>query len=323
MDLYFDKENLESLMMNHSHELFNDILKVIKNQLNVYLNFGKDDVISSEALIAFYKLSTSGVGTSSMKFLDDEIFPPRPLKSNSANTFNTSQRSSIFLINDDDNEKLKSAGSILMGGVGEEIEVFRQIFLFLDDYLFDRELRIGSPEFNSWDCLKPYITPLTDIIVIDPFIFKNSEPEPETIDVNLIKWLCCLCEKARTKVNIVIVHNPNEKSYELIDIKHRIVDSLGSVLGKKPLVTFIGSYREHDRTIITNYMRITGNTFTYWSVSGRKITKGKEVVLKSLARRQYHDNALNAIHDIQNILDDVSGDGSIFGDKSSNFLHFS
>lgn len=323
MDLYLDKENLESLMMKNSHDLFNDILKLIKNQLGVYLNFRKEDAINNEALIAFFKLSTAGTGATTMTFLNDNVFPARPLKSNSANAFDKGQIFSILLVNDDDNSKLKNTGSILIGSVGEEIEIFRQIFLFLDDYLFDRELRIGSLEFNSWDCLIPYATPLTDIIIIDPYIFKNGEPEPETIDVNLVKWLCCLCEKVRTKVNIVIVYNPSQVNYELEQIKKKIVVALEAVLGKKPLVTFISTYKEHDRTIITNYIRITGNSFTYWSVSGRKITKGKEVVIKSLARREYHTNALEAISDVQKILDDNSDGSSVFGDKISNILSFS
>lgn len=322
MNLYIDKANLESLMSCKDHHLYNDILKLIRNQLSVYFNFSTKDIVDSSALNSFFLLSTSGVGLGSMSFQEKSPFPPRPLKSTSTNDFTKEQLTSLILVEDINLDKLKNAGTVAIGGVGEEIEVFRNVFLKLDDYLFDRELRIGSTEFTSWDDITPYATPLTDILVIDPYIFKNSEPEHETIDVNLIKWLCCLCEKTKTKVKIVIVYNPSHVSYDLEKVREKIIFTLQNKLDKRPYVTFVSTFKEHDRTIITNYLRFKGNTFNYWNVAGKKITNGKEITIQSFGRREYLENGRKAIADVQGILDTVNSGASIIGDKTSNFLNF-
>lgn len=322
MNLYIDKANLESLMSCKNRILLSDILKLIFNQLNAHYNFSRNEIMENSALSAFFQLSSSGVESAQTTFLDSNFFPERPFKSTSTNNFTPEQLTSVILADDPDIDKLKNAGTILVGSVGDEIEILRKVFLNLDDYLFDRELRIGSPEFNSWDDITPFATPLTDILVIDPYIFKNSEPEPETIDVNLIKWLSCLCEKTKAKVKITIVYNSIHVDYNLEKVRDKIISTLEGKLDKKPFVTFVSTFKEHDRTIITNYLRIKGNTFNYWNVKGKKITKGKEITIQSFGRKEYLDNARMAISDVQKILDTEYGGGLIIGDKKSNFLHF-
>jgi len=322
MNLYIDKANLESLVSSQNRLLLNDIFKLIFNQFNAYYNFSKNEILGNSALSSYFQMSSSGVGSAQTSFSNGELFPERPLKSTSANKFTPEQLTSVILVDDPDIDKLKNAGSIFVGEVGEEMEILSKIFLNLDDYLFDRELRIGGPEFSTWDDITPFATPLTDIIVIDPYIFKNSESEQETIDVNLIKWLACLCEKSRVKVKITIVYNSTHVDYDLNEVREKIISALEEKLEKKPYVTFISTFKEHDRTIITNYIRIKGNTFNYWNISGKKITKGKEITIQSLGRREYLNNARMAINDVQQILDTEYGGGSIIGDKKSNFLNF-
>jgi hypothetical protein len=322
MNLYIDKANLTSFMSQRDHMLYSDFIKLLKNQLTVYFNFKKQDIAQSSALSAFFLMSASGAGSGNLIFQEDASFPSRPLKSTSASEFVREKLSSVLLLDDSDIDKLKNAGSMIVGGVGEEIDIFRKVCLNLDDYLFDREFRIGSLNFNSWSDLKPYATPLTDILVIDPYTFKNSESERDTIDVNLIQWLGFLCEKSRVKVNVVIVYNPAHVDYDLDETRLKIIKSLDIILGKKPCVTFVGTVKEHDRTIITNYIRITGNTFNYWNSQGKKITKGKEIQIKSLGRREYFENAQAAVADIQEILDSNNGGVRITGDRESNFLSF-
>jgi hypothetical protein len=79
------------------------------------------------------------------------------------------------------------------------------------------------------------------------------------------------------------------------------------------------SHKEHDRTVITNYLRITGNTFNYWNERKQKINKGKEITIKSLAKKEIYDNALKAYEDVQTIINESP---EIAGDKISNFLQF-
>ena len=323
MDLYIDKENVLSLIKNQDNKLYSDSLKTMQKQLNVNFNFTKETIASDEYLMAWFKFFTSNIGENNKQSFSADKFPVRPLKSNTSNTFDTKQLSSIYLIDDPDITKLINAGSVLIGAVGDEFEVFNQLFLLQNDYLFERELRIGEAGFTRWEDLEKFATPLTDIIIIDPYILKNGEVNANTIDVNLIHWLGIICSKSNVKINIVIVLNPNQMSYDIADIRTKILTRIEGVIGKKPQVTFIKTVKEHDRSIITNYIRITGNTFTYWNDAGAKITKGKEISVKSFAKIEFQDNAIKALADVQSIIEFALKNDGVEGDKICNFLSFS
>ncbi len=321
MNLYIDKENLHSLMDQDSNSFFEICFNTIKNQLDVFMNFSKEDVVNDHKLLSFFQLMTSGVGNTKKEFLGIDIKPKRPLKSNTTNEFNKHELSAIYLISDESYDKLKNTGSVIIGKVGEELDVFKQLFFVNDgNNEYFKELRIGENEFSKWEDLQPYTTPITEIIIVDPYIIKKPGSSDNIIDVNLINWIDILCDKTTTKVNIVIVFNPSHASYELSDVKSRITKKIKNKLGKSPNVTFIKTYREHDRSIITNYLRITGNTFTYWNETGHKITNGKEIFIRSLACRTFYNNSYEVINDIQNIIDEHPE--NIIGDKVSNYLNF-
>ena len=323
MQLYIDKENLQSFINSSKDPLYADCTKTMQRQLDISFNFSKEELKTDEFLLKWFSVLTEGVNDTKKEF-NEVKFPDRPLKSNSYNSFDINQLSAIYLINDERISALKDIGAILIGDIGEEIDVLKQLFLYQNDYIFDRELRIGSLEFSKWEHLEPFITPLTEIVVIDPYILKNSERENTTIDENLIKWLNILCGKAKNKVNISIVYSTANLSYSLEEVKKKIIQKLFETLGdKKPNLTFISTFKEHDRSIITNYLRISGNTFNYWNERGQQITKGKEVTIKCLARKEYHLNMLEAIKDVQSIIDGSNNSEAIIGDKKSNFLIFS
>jgi hypothetical protein len=321
MHLYIDKENLESFISNSKDQLFNECTRTMQRQLDITFNFSKEELKKDENLLKWFSTLTEGVYDTKKEFSLTK-FPVRPLTKTTYHSFDSNQLSAVYLISDEYINELKKSGAIIIGMIGEEIEIFKQLFLRHNDYIFDRELRIGSTEFSNWEHLEPFTTPLTEIIVVDPFILKNTENEITTIDENLIKWLNVICTKARSKVNIIIVYSPSNLSYNIEDIKRKIIRKLFVTLeGRKPNITFIKTYKEHDRSIITNYLRITGNTFNYWNERGQKITKGKEITIKSLARKDYHENMLSLINDVQSIIDNNNNDG-IEGDKISNFLYF-
>ncbi len=317
MTLYTDISNLLSLL--HSNEEMKDeSTRMLNKQFDVYFNFPKEEIKNHQSILAWMQLFVQGrPATVSHRF--DAFFPDRPLKSNSTNNFSSSQLMSVYLLEDENIDKLKGAGSVIVGEKSQEIQVLKSFFLGQNDYSFDRELRIGEEGFQQWEDLEQFSTPLTDILIIDPYILKNTEVESTTIDHNLIKLLEVLCCKSRSKVNIVILVNPSNLSYNVDQVKDKIKTSLNAILGKKPNVTFVLSHKEHDRTVITNYLRITGNTFNYWNERKQKINKGKEITIKSLAKKEIYDNALKAYEDVQKIIDESP---EIAGDKISNFLQF-
>lgn len=324
MDIYIDKSNLISFVKSKSHELFNDCNKLLKKQLNVYFNFPKNDLKESPLLLNWITTLSQGMGEhNEIKF--DYKEPVRPLKSNSSNAFCSNKLTSVYLLEDEETEKFKNSGCVLVGAVGEEIEVLNKLFFNQNDYDFEKKWRINSDTFNSWTDLNSYSLPLTDVLIIDPFILKNKDTDTDTIDLNLIQYLNVLCKDSYTKANITIVTNPRTSDYEFEAIKHKVVNSLTRVLGKKPNFTLILTSREHDRCILTNYKRIySGDTFNFWNNKRQKITKGREISYSSLAKRENHNLAIELIKDVQATVDFLNENNPeyIQGDKASNYLNF-
>lgn len=326
MKLYIDKENLQSFISNSKDPLYADCTKTMQRQLDITFNFSKDELKSDEFLLKWFSVLTEGVNDTK-KVFNEAKFPDRPLKSNSYNGFDLTQLSAIYLINDEKISVLKDKGAILIGDIGEEIEVFKQLFLHHNDYKFDKKIKIGSSEFSSWNDLSLYSFVTSDIIIIDSFILSDNS----LIDSNLISYLKTLCSKARCKVNIVIYTNTKEANVSYAVLSQSIRDAIESITGIKPNITLIKyrdqknveSVAEHDRTIFTNYLRVySGDTFNYFKSDGSKITKGREIHYNGFADKENHKLALELIADIQNNIDSLPSD-VVEGDKKSNFLNFS
>ncbi len=324
MDIYIDKANLISFIKAKDNPLFLDCNKLLKKQLNVYFNFPKEDLKESELLLLWITTLSQGVNPDTTIKFDYKV-PERPLKSNSSNGFCENKLSSVYLLEDAETTKFKNSGCLLVGEVGEEIEMLNKLFINQNDYLFERRWRINDDNFKSWSDLITHSMPLTDILIIDPYILKNKDTDTDTIDLNLIEYLNVLCDKTFTKANVVIVTDPAKSDYNFDEIKSKIISSLTQVLGKAPKFTLIFTSKEHDRCILTNYKRIySGDTFNFWNNKRQKITKGREISYSSLAKKENHDLAKKLIKDIQNTIEFLkqNNPGYIQGDKVSNYLKF-
>jgi len=326
MQLYIDKENLQSFISNSKDPLYADCTKTMQRQLDLTFNFSKEALKTDEILLKWFSVLTEGVNDTKKEF-NEAKFPNRPLKSNSYNSFDLNQLSAIYLINDDKINVLKDKGAILIGDIGEEIEVFKQLFLHHNDYKFDKKLLIGGAEFLSWKHLEKYSFVTSDILVFDPYILSDSS----LIESNLTSYLKILCSKIRCTVNIVIYLEFDKMNVEYSSISSEIRKSIKSVTGINPNLTIIkyrkqknmASAAEHDRTIFTNYFRVySGDSFNYFDSAGSKITNGREIHYSCFADRENHRLAIDLIQSIQEKLNQIPPE-QILGDKKSNFLKFS
>jgi hypothetical protein len=326
MNLYIDIENIHSIIDNRNHEIYYDVLKTMQKQMNIKFNFSKVELLKNEGLLAWFKYFTSGVGKNNSIDFNENLFPERPLKSNSYIGFDKEQLSSIYLINDERIQLLKEKGAVLIGGPGEEFEIFNQVFFFQSDYKFEKKFKIGSEEFRQWNDLQNYSSALSDILFIDAFILSD----PLGIDINFIPFLKTLASKSKCKLNIVLYVNHDQVNISYADLSSKVRQAVETITGVKPNFTLIkvrdqrgvASYAEHDRTIFTNYTRVySGDTFNYFKSDGSKLTKGREVHYSSFGDSENHKLGLELIEDIQKNIDKLS-DEMIEGDKKSNFLNF-
>lgn len=326
MNLYIDKENVLSLIENSKQELYADCIKTMQKQMNVIFNFNKTELLSSEILMAWIKLFTSGVGPKSNQSFNENKFPERPLKSNTHISFGKEELSSVYLLNDERIEKLSEKGALLIGRPGEELNVFNQVFLFNNDYKFEKKFLIGDGNFNNWTQLDNYALSVSDILFVDSYILSDKS----LIEHNFLQFLKTLVSKSRCKVNIVVLVNTDKMAVTYDEISPMVRNAVNDVTGVNPNFTLIkvrhqrgvASHAEHDRTIFTNYARVySGDSFNYFGANGEKITNGRELHISSFGDLENHTISLRLVEDLQSKIDALP-DTAIQGDKKSNFLSF-
>lgn len=326
MDIYIDKSSFISLMTSERNSKFEDALRVLKKQLNIFFNFEKPPLEDDPDFWLYYDSFTMNMGKDNLLEFSHS-FPEKPIKSNHANDFNQKQLSAVYLLEDENAYKLKASGGVLVGLLGEEIETISRLFLRQDDYSFEKRFNIRR-DLKSWSVLSDFSMPLTDIIIVDTYIISDIS----LIETNLCEFLKVLCSESRTSVNIVIYTNSqNSVSYE--NISQNIRKKVKEATGKSPKLTIVTytmirglkSRAEHDRTIFTNYIRVySGDSLNYFDHLGNVITTGREINYSCLANRENHILAEMLIEDIQKNIDFLISSGrGIHGDKSSGFLKMS
>ena len=188
------------------------------------------------------------------------------------------------------------------------------------------------------------VSPCTDIIINDLFLFAQSEIEYEANSYKLIEELCKL--SVGQVVNIVIVTKLNfkmreKKGDEWKDISHtinttairkRIKSISKDITNQEAKITIIAlddedyaKNRIHDRTIFTNYkLYISGDSFKYYlekvANSTRFISHGIWFGVCSLYDDEHNKIAQRFLKDVQDVIASAK-DHLIIGDRESNFLN--
>lgn len=317
MVAYFDLENLQSFLQQPKNDFYNDCLKLIKNQLDLTFNFSKDEFKNAEDLQAFLKVLSDGVGNKKIKFLDEK-FPSRNLKSNSHKTFDIEQLLSVYFINNEDIQKLRAKEDLLIADVGEEMQMFKLLFLNNNDYKFEKKLRIGYG-FDHWSNFRDFYTPHMDIIIVDNYILDDKSLIYTNLKGIIENSIITDCRKV---LNIIIFIKGDKLNISISELRTIINPIVNVKYTDDPKITIVKHYSEHDRTILRNMLRVySGDSFNYFLANGTKTTNGKEIHLTSIADKENYDLYLNALNDLQKTIDN-STTANIVGDKSSRFLNF-
>lgn len=326
MRLYIDKENLLSYLSQKKDKRYLFCTILLQNQLDITFNFAKKEGLKDDTIQHFLASFSEGAGFEETKrdFLDTEkSFPSRPIKGNLCSSLSPEQLSSVYLINDEKVNHLKSQGYIMIGGIGEELDLLGS--LWYEDYQFSTPKSID--EITSWKDLDSYINPCMDIVMIDGFIFKDAT----LLKSNLYPLINVLSSKGKLKrVNVVIVSTEMfqtgeiRTSYETV--LKELKKSIEATTGIKPNVTIATlpqNDRRHDRHVITNYNRFTsGDSFVYLGSDGSQISRGDDVSIISLASQTYKRQTDKILGKVQERLNKISKGDRIIGDKISNLLQF-
>ena len=262
-----------------------------------------------------------------------KLFPPRPIKSNIANSFNKKQHSSVFLIDDEKAGLLVEKGTHVVGTLGREVETLNKLFCG-KDYDFHKLYDLQSQlSFSNWNRLgyDGLNLPLSDIIVMDRYL--SGQIFDRLASYNIYKLLEVLVEHVKSEVNVVLFCNKSSYNKEL---KKEISPDWGlfrkelrDVVKKKTerncnvtIVFYSQTNSPHDRIIITNYMLFrSGDSFEYFDSKGKAISKGKSLDVNSLAKKDNYNFAVSIIDSIQKLCESRRAD-MVVGDKKSNLIKF-
>ena len=315
MDIFIDKANLLSFIGKQKDSLYADALRLLKRQMDMNFNFKKEEIFSDEALIFWFKGLTEGVRTNTNW---DTALPTKPMGSKSYEEGGKGQHNAVFLVDGEGVEKFKESGAVIVGAPDEEMEIFHQLFLHKKDYDFLEKIRIDK--MDSWSALAPYALPLTEIVIIDPYLLT----EMSLFDSNALPLLKVLASKSKERVSVVIVTHPGRKhkltKEDIHKIWTKVRNAVSSISKKKPDVTIILTDEEHDRNLVTNYLTIdSGDTFHYWNSNGKLITNGKYLSIHSRAKKENDKMAKDIIADVQGYIKKIEDKNinRIFGERKS------
>jgi hypothetical protein len=313
MTVYFDKENYINYVKSIENDpVGQDTRRMLKQQLDVHMNFDRADLDEYEEIL----LDEFEEGVSNEFKLTFGNVIQKPLKKDSLPSM-----TSIYLINDTDSVKnLKLTHAVLVGGLGEEIRTLGDLIIN-SDYSFHDEKIIGK-EIRPEKHLDILGLPFTTLVIVDRYIFKGPEASGNLglYEYNLNRILKQIYERKRGPSNLVFIYQVNVK-VPRTDPKYDEGPDIAKLLKKiknathkhcpAPEIYFIGVPAgsiddEHDRFIISNYLRIkSGDCTVYFNSAGKILTKSLTTDFYSLAFRKYRDTNKNLILKLNKLIEDV------------------
>lgn len=318
--------------MSMSNQDFAKCNEALLGAFNLYFTFDKSELLKAKKEVKrnFEIWSRSATRNRNGKKRDWKInFPPRPVNNSIQETFTEEQLSSIYMIDGDNVADWANTGCLLIAVKGKELDIIKKLQI-AGAFNPTKQFRIRS--MSDWSTFGYNSSPCTDIILVDQYIFSQSEYE---YDVNSYALLEQLSKWAKaTTINIVIFTLKNYKDgntyYDVPfnSISRELKKKLGELIGTEPNITFVvlPGQEQHDRTILTNYkMYTSGDSFKYFR-DGTNVslcTHGEWMYISSLHDVDNLQNAKDFISDLQDVINKVKDRLlSIQGDQKSYFLKF-
>lgn len=197
MNVYIDKANIVSFLQQYKDKRFQSCNQMLKEQCDMNFNFSKNELLSDKIhgreVIAWLTTLSSGMKG---EVVWEVKFPDRPLKSNCHISFTREQLCSVYLLDDEKVDNVLEKGIILIAKVGSEIDVLSN--LFFPNKQYQKNI---FRQLSSWKDLATYISPCTDIIIVDQFLLSDVSLLESNI-YTLVERLCSLAH--HSKLNIVL-----------------------------------------------------------------------------------------------------------------------
>jgi len=296
MVAYFDKKNyINYLKKATDSSEARDTLRMIKNQMEIHLNFNIEELDDYEIIL--HEEFEEGI-SKDFKITKGENKIKRPLTSTSFPTKND-----VYLLDDDYGmDEIKQLNFILLGSLNDEIKTLKKLIID-DDYSFHKEKIIGQ-DITFDKHLNLLGLPFSTLIFVDRYLFKGSAIGGNLglFEYNLKKIISEVYQSKNFISTLLFIYQinkegkKNDAKYDEGPNLELLVKSINECIDvkcKKPELFFIGVPArviddEHDRLILSNYIRIkSGDSFVYFDSKGKKITQSTSVDHYSLVNKKY------------------------------------
>lgn len=337
MNVYIDLPNLRSYAKQGGHQSFRACTDMLRQNFNLCFTFKKECIQrekkqSLASIMNLMKMLTANRGNSE-SFQWDTLYPERPLKEDVYNSMSKEQLMSVYLLDDPNIKAMVSQGCLLFAAEGEEIKTLSHL-LIEDRAIPSKPFPVR--EMTDWSVIAKNASPCSDIIIVDPYLFAQSEFLYEKNAFKIIEHLAQF--NLQQPLNIVIfTFNEYPDMIEgkkvrrpvlFSSISRSIKTKLKEISDVEHNVTFVvmpeTKGKEHDRYIITNYKMFNpGNSFTFFNDKGKNISTGRFFNVYTHGDKDVRELSLTTISDLQHLINEVSGGlNTIIGDKISRFLTF-
>jgi len=325
MDCYFDISNYiefsKQTVAKESKETASECLRMIKKNFNIIINHESFDSLEEDIQILLEEFQSGFEGK--LEFRND-------VKKNLSDAQEDFLGSIILLDDDTIIQPLKNKQQILVGSLYEETKTLSR--LFIDQFDMHKEERIGH-DITFDNNINLRNLPINKIFIIDRYLFKGSEigGNISLFEYNTLKILKKIFKDRHSRIDLIFVYQINNinvsrdhKEFDEGPNKEKLVSRIKSLVNKncpKPNICLIAVPKgkiadEHDRHIITDYLRIkSGDSFTYFTSNGEICSKSLLVDFYSQGKKDYNLNTItlmNKINDYTNeVIEKYPGDSYI------------
>ncbi len=349
--LYLDIDNLaEIFSLDRDSPNFIGLKQLLSRESNLIVCETEEVAFQNPYFESLSNELTSGDFNLKYRTEEEEFLAP-PFKTNLHHHFKD-KRSILFSYDIDRVQEAKSKTGTLLGGIGEEVEVYKKLNFKKDFFRGDKPLTIGK-SFNNYSDFEPFILPFYELIINEPYLFQPDRKDWDVenyINNNFKPLMTSLLKKVKNKVNIVLctfVNSQDEDSFPFFDrelenesksgfqpLFDLCYEYLSELLGANRfklwlIVSPMKRKSRHDRYALTNYQFIeSGAGLAYFDDQGNFNDRGEVIhnysIMHDEARTEIIPNILEKIQ--SNVIESVLKTHAhrIYGKENGNsyFLNF-
>lgn len=346
---YIDVEALKSFFESKNHPNFKYCLEIFQTRVEMKFLFSEENIKEDEELQMLMNQLSDGCDT-------PENYD---YTSQNKNTFNNipfsfiknkydktnypiKELMSLFFINSINTEDKLILHNLVWDKGNSILEKLSKLY-YRDRQYYQQICR--PSKLTNWDVFSQYALPLTDIILVDPYISSNKDRE----SFNIVPLIRNLCKNIHdTSINIIIFSEPRkDKSKNIIRLNRKegtgIIDGFSEskklieeALKSKRLTSINLTYieteelKEHDRTIFTNYCyyECAGSFSDIFKSNGENVSNSRFFKVFSHLDPDNMEDSLYLLKDLQEVINSTKslikkdGQKRIWGCEESFFLNF-